>query len=243
MIESSSKGKAEVSAILDGSSLFLVCQTTCEVDLLLTGPLGSIFSSIEKETTCSWWLPSSNRVIKSSLWLENVMESCCPTSKTQMSSGLIKVNTVNNKLYVFESWTYWGCHPTSFWLQDSSSLSALTCLILYTSTRSWCRYSIEALRTKSVISYLKGNCIAIMIQPRSMPDVSNGQMEEDPHWLLLILEQLRQINTDEIREGTWNGPSVPDAPKQAHKASHHVDGGSSIPPKSGLLGGHPCHMG
>ena len=146
MIESSSKGKAEVSAIRDGSpsSLFLVCQTICEVDLLPTGCLGSIFSSMEKETTCSWW-PPSNRVIKSSLWPENVIESCCPTSKTQVSSGLF--NTVNNKL-CFWNWTYWGCLPTSLWSLESSSLSALTCLILYTSTRSWCRYSVGALQTK-----------------------------------------------------------------------------------------------
>ena len=69
MIESSSKGKAEVSTILDESlrSSFLVCQTTCEVDLLLTGPFGSTFSLMEKATTCSWRPPSNNRVIKSSL--------------------------------------------------------------------------------------------------------------------------------------------------------------------------------
>lgn len=204
MIESSSKGKAEVSAIRDGSpsSLFLVCQTICEVDLLPTGRLGSIFSSMEKETTCSWW-PPSNRVIKSSLWPENVIESCCPTSKTQVSSGLF--NTVNNKL-CFWNWTYWGCLPTSLWSLESSSLSALTCLILYTSTRSWCRYSVGALRTKNVISYLKGNRITIMIQPHSVSDVCNGQMEEDSQRLLLILEQLRQINTFEIRESAWNEP-------------------------------------
>lgn len=82
-----------------------------------------------------------------------------------------------------------------------------------------------------------------MIQPRSVSNVGNGQMEEDPQRLLLILEQLKQINTDEIRESTRNGPSVLDAPKQAHKASHHDDGGSIIQPKSGLLGGHPYHMG
>ena len=82
-----------------------------------------------------------------------------------------------------------------------------------------------------------------MIQPPSVSNVSNRQMEEDPQRLLPILEQLKQINTNEIRESRWNGPSVPDAPKQAHKASHLDDGGSSIQPKSGLLGGHPYHAG
>ena len=38
-----------------------------------------------------------------------------------------------------------------------------------------------------------------MIQPPSVSDVSNGRMEEDLQRLLLILEQLRQINTDEIK--------------------------------------------
>ena len=70
-----------------------------------------------------------------------------------------------------------------------------------------------------------------MIQPRSVFDISNGQMEEDLQRLILKLEHLRQINTDEIKKSTWSEPSVPDAPKQAHKVSHHDDDGSSIQPK------------
>jgi hypothetical protein len=41
-----------------------------------------------------------------------------------------------------------------------------------------------------------------MIQPHSVSDVSNGQMEEDPQRLFLTLEQLGQINTNEIKEST-----------------------------------------
>ena len=41
-----------------------------------------------------------------------------------------------------------------------------------------------------------------MIQPPNVSNVSNGQMEEDPQRLLPILEQLKQINTNEIREST-----------------------------------------
>ena len=96
---------------------------------------------------------------------------------------------------------------------------------------------------KGVISYLKRYSIAIMIQPPSVSNVSNGQMEENFQGLLPTLEQLRQINTDEIKESKWNKPSAPDVPKQAHKASHLGDGESSIQPKSNLLGGHPYHTG
>lgn len=53
---------------------------------------------------------------------------------------------------------------------------------------------------KGVISYLKRYSIAIMIQPPSVSNVSNGQMEENFQGLLPTLEQLRQINTDEIKE-------------------------------------------
>lgn len=91
MTESSSKGKAEVSNILNGlskSSLF-VCQTTCEAEFL---PFGSMFSLMGKATTCSWQ-PPSNRVIKISLWPENVMQSCWPMSRTHVSSGLFEKYT------------------------------------------------------------------------------------------------------------------------------------------------------
>ena len=76
MIESSSEGRAEVSVILDEPSWLslLVCQTIWEVDRLMTGPLGSMFSWMEKATACS--RPPCNRVVKSSLWPENVMQSC-----------------------------------------------------------------------------------------------------------------------------------------------------------------------
>ena len=40
-----------------------------------------------------------------------------------------------------------------------------------------------------------------MIQPPDVFDVSDGKMEEDLQ-RLLILEHLRQINADEIREKT-----------------------------------------
>src|ERR1700678_3498500 len=70
------------------------------------------------------------------------------------------------------------------------------------------------------IRYLKRNCIAIMIQPPSVSNVCNRQMEEDPQQLLPMLKHLRQINTDVIREKPCNGPGVPGASKQAHRGAH-----------------------
>ena len=59
--------------------------------------------------------------------------------------------------------------------------------------------SRAALEEGSII-YLKRDGIAIMIQPPSVPNTSNGKTEKDLQGPVPILEYLREINIDVIRE-------------------------------------------